>query len=72
MPNFSCKNCVPPKRHQGCHANCEQYKKEKAEWEETKRKMKENMDKTPKMTRYEFDEISYARCKRRNTHKQSR
>lgn len=26
---YSCRNCVPPKRHPGCHAVCEAYLKEK-------------------------------------------
>ena len=26
---FSCKNCVPPERHLGCHVTCEKYIVEK-------------------------------------------
>ena len=33
-----CKDCVPPTRYLGCHAKCEQYKAEKAKWEEEKAK----------------------------------
>lgn len=33
-----CKDCVPPTRHPGCHGTCEQYKAEKAKWEEEKPK----------------------------------
>ena len=33
-----CKDCVPPTRYPGCHAKCEQYKAEKAKWEEEKAK----------------------------------
>lgn len=28
-----CTNCVPPKRHSGCHGTCPEYTKEKAEHE---------------------------------------
>lgn len=62
-----CKDCTPPKRHSGCHAKCEQYLKEKAEWEEAKAKMKAN--RPPSLTSYDFDEIAYMgskRHKRRN------
>ena len=31
-----CRDCVPPKRHPGCHATCEKYAKEKAEFEKHK------------------------------------
>lgn len=31
MAVFSCKGCVPPVRHVGCHATCEKYIAEKAE-----------------------------------------
>lgn len=24
-----CKDCIPPKRHLGCHSNCPEYLKEK-------------------------------------------
>ena len=33
-----CKDCVTPTRYPGCHAKCEQYKAEKAKWEESKAK----------------------------------
>ena len=36
MPIKCCKDCVPPVRYLGCHAKCEQYKAEKAKWEEEK------------------------------------
>ena len=34
---FSCKGCG--NRYPGCHASCETYIKEKAEWEEIKAKI---------------------------------
>lgn len=40
---FSCKDCVPPERHTGCHQTCEKYiedkiqhQKEKAEYDKQK------------------------------------
>lgn len=29
----ACRNCVAPKRHPGCHANCPEYLQEKAEYD---------------------------------------
>lgn len=55
-----CKDCVPPTRYPGCHAKCEQYKVEKAKWEEEKAKA----HKTVILTNYDFDEIAYASSKR--------
>ena len=57
-----CKDCVPPTRYPGCHAKCEQYKAEKAKWEEEKKLAKAN--KTVMLTNYDFDEIAYASSKR--------
>lgn len=28
---YSCKGCVPPKRHTGCHGDCPEYLAQKAE-----------------------------------------
>lgn len=36
MGVFSCKGCIPPKRHPGCHASCPEYIAEKAAHEERK------------------------------------
>lgn len=57
-----CKNCVPPQRHPGCHGTCEQYLKEKAEYEKQKKYAKAH--KTVMLTNYDFDEIAYASSKR--------
>lgn len=38
MPIKCCKDCVPPKRHPGCHSQCPDYLREKAEHEEWKKK----------------------------------
>ena len=37
-----CKDCVSPTRYPGCHAKCEQYKAEKAKWEEEKAKARKD------------------------------
>lgn len=57
-----CKDCVPPKRHVGCHSECKEYKDEKERFEAEKRWLKEN--KTPRITQYDFDEIMYVNSKR--------
>lgn len=36
-----CRKCAPPKRQLGCHATCEEYKKEKEKYEEDKKKLNE-------------------------------
>ena len=60
-----CKNCVPPKRHLGCHSTCEQYLREKAEYE--KQKEYARAHKTVILTNYDFDKIAYAnfKCRKR-------
>lgn len=44
MATFSCKDCVAPKRHPGCHDKCPEYQEQKAKNEavkEAERKWKE-------------------------------
>lgn len=57
-----CRYCVPPQRYPGCHAVCEQYIKEKAEYDEQKARAKAQQ--APLLTQYDFDEINYASSKR--------
>ena len=38
MPIKCCRDCVPPTRYPGCHAKCNKYLEEKAEWEKEKAK----------------------------------
>ena len=33
---YSCKDCVAPKRHPGCHGSCPEYLAEKAEYDRIK------------------------------------
>jgi hypothetical protein len=33
MAITTCKDCVAPKRHPGCHATCPEYLRAKAEWD---------------------------------------
>ena len=45
MQSFSCKDCVAPKRHPGCHGSCPEYLEQKAKKEaikEAERKWKES------------------------------
>lgn len=37
-----CRNCVPPKRHSGCHATCKEYKEERQEFDEEKELIEKN------------------------------
>lgn len=57
-----CKDCTPPKRNPGCHSKCEEYLKQKADWEAAKEKAKAN--RPPSLSNYDFNEINYAHCKR--------
>jgi hypothetical protein len=44
METYSCKDCVAPKRHPGCHDKCLEYQEQKAKNDEIKaaeRKWKE-------------------------------
>ena len=62
MPIKCCKDCVPPTRYPGCHAKCEKYIKEKAEYERQKEYAKAH--KTVVLTNYDFDEIAFSTYKR--------
>lgn len=53
-----CKDCVPPTRYPGCHAKCNKYLEEKAEYEKQKEYAKAH--KTAMLTSYDFDKIGYA------------
>lgn len=63
-----CKDCVPPKRHVGCHSTCETYL-------EAKRKYDEEMKVIRERKRLESDIVStqvqsyYRRMKRKRTRK---
>ena len=60
-----CKDCVPPKRHGGCHATCKEYIDEKAQLEEDKKKVKADMAAIPSMNAYDFDVNAFSRPGRR-------
>ena len=42
-----CKDCIPPKRHYGCHDNCGEYIQQKQDMEERKRDRREWFEKHP-------------------------
>ena len=69
MPIKCCKDCVPPKRHPGCHSQCPDYLREKAEYEEWKKKERAARMSIGPLSNYEYDEIAYARCKRHKRHR---
>lgn len=48
-----CKDCKPPKRYPGCSDHCEDYKKEKAENELFKEKMRAERPRV--MGKHDFD-----------------
>ena len=43
-PNAPCKDCVAPKRHFGCHSECDEYKEYKKKTEEAKLKVQKEKD----------------------------
>lgn len=51
MAIYSCNGCVAPKRYPGCHGQCPEYLKEKAEYDA----MKAAIDKK-KMIEFELDD----------------
>lgn len=55
-----CKDCVPPKRHPGCHGSCPEYIAERAELD----KQKEEDWKNSTVKRYEDSGLYIARTKR--------
>ena len=55
-----CKDCIPPKRHPGCHGSCPEYLQERADLDKYKReKRKERIVKE-----YEDTGLESARIKR--------
>ena len=60
-----CENCVPPKRHVGCHSTCEDYLIEKAEWEQKKELIKEDKKKNQRISAYDFQRVSYVNVRGR-------
>lgn len=58
-----CHHCQS--RYPGCHAQCPQYQKEKAQYEIDKAKVKENMAQAPRMGKHEFDMLACMHRKRR-------
>lgn len=40
-----CKNCVPPKRHSGCGANCKEYQEERKKLDEEREIVRKNKSK---------------------------
>lgn len=58
-----CENCIPPKRHLGCHSTCKEYADEKAQLEKDKIKFKAN--RAQSITAYDFNKIIYVSGKSR-------
>jgi len=50
-----CKDCVAPKRHFKCHETCEEYKNEKAQFEQTKENIKKMKENFHTISEYDFN-----------------
>ena len=59
-----CKGCVAPKRHPGCHSKCEQFLKEKEEYEKEKEYIRNHP--VAKISNYDFDRVVFDGFKKRN------
>lgn len=64
MPIFCCKDCVPPKRDLHCHSTCEDYIREKAEYDKKKVEIDAKRHASMSMRDYEISVVQ--RTKRRN------
>lgn len=60
-----CRECKPPKRYPGCGAKCEEYIQEKAQLEMDRKRMREEKEKTPRVTSYDFDTNAFSRPRRK-------
>ena len=49
-----CKDCIAPKRYPGCGEHCKEYKEEKAKYLADKQREKEEIEKHPLLTYYDF------------------
>jgi hypothetical protein len=52
-----CKDCVPPKRHPGCHATCKTYIDERARYDKERHNEKENKEKERMLSRRNFHKL---------------
>lgn len=59
-----CIDCVPPKRHVGCHSTCEEYLKEKAEWDAVKEEERKNRMVDYTITNYDIKKMDKWRKKK--------
>lgn len=64
MPIFCCKDCAPPKRGLHCHSTCEDYIREKAEYNKKKAELDAKKHVAISMRDYEIGVVQ--RTKRRN------
>lgn len=58
-----CQECVPPKRHVGCHGTCEEYIKERAELDESKEEERKNRLQDYTITHYDISKMERMRKK---------
>lgn len=60
-----CYECVPPKRHPGCHATCEEYLKQKAEHDAYKDRENAERRRQDDVTKYDVEKSEWIRKHRR-------
>lgn len=60
-----CNGCVPPKRTSDCHGYCQEYAKERAELDESKRIINQNAYIASGVQEQKYDRIAKAMKKRR-------
>lgn len=60
-----CFYCVPPKRHPGCHAECAEYIKSRAEFDRMREIEKGERRKDDELRSYDVDRNERARKKKK-------
>ena len=58
-----CKNCVPPKRSPRCHSTCEDYLREKAEYEKEKSQRIKKSNEEKDILEYQLTQMR--KCRKR-------
>ena len=65
MTIYSCKGCVAPKRHPGCHDHCQLYLTEKSKYEQEKAEERKRKDMESSLN-YQHSRSIYRAIKFRN------
>ena len=59
-----CKDCIPPKRHPGCHSTCEEYQKERKELDEYNKQQRIDKLKVGNLIGYDVERHDRVRKKK--------